>query len=66
MRVSMNSVSGRGESKDRRSSNQLRNARDMGGWLSKKGGTAGDGGGKGGVVKLRREIKNPFVLTRTR
>ena len=65
MRVSMNSASGRGQSKDRRSSNQLR-TRDMGGWLSKKGGTAGDGGGKGGVVKLRREIKNPFVLTRTR
>ena len=37
----------------------------MGGWLSKKGGTK-DEVGKEGVVKLRREIKNPFVFTRTR
>ena len=42
----------------------------MGGWLSKKGGGSGeedevDSGGKG-VVKLRREIKNPYVFTRTR
>ena len=37
----------------------------MGGWLSKKGGTK-DEGGKEGVVKLRKEIKNPFVFTRTR
>lgn len=39
---------------------------EMGGWLSKKGGGREEIRGGKGVVKLRKEIRNPFIFKRTR
>ena len=41
-------------------------AEKMGSYFSKKDGDKREAGDKEKVVKLRRKIHNPFVLTRTR